>query len=83
MEKAYHTANGPLFIQSINLINALIRKLRDKMVHAIRFGWRGVPPQITKVLLEESYQRTVGPSVKELGKYPPFSDLVYGELNAP
>ncbi|KAG8864286.1 Nucleosomal histone H3-Lys79 methylase [Tulasnella sp. 330] len=83
MEKAYHTANGPLFIQSINLINELIKKLRDRMVHAIRFGWRGVPPQITKVLLEESYQRTVGPSVKELGKYPPFSDLVYGELNAP
>ncbi|KAG9007942.1 Nucleosomal histone H3-Lys79 methylase [Tulasnella sp. JGI-2019a] len=83
MEKAYHTANGPLFVQAIGLINDIIKNARKDMTHAVKFGWRGVPPHVTKVLLEESYQRTVGPSVKELGKYPPFSDLVYGELNAP
>lgn len=40
----------------------------------------GVPVQLWKAIMEETYQRSVGPDVKELTKYPAFSSRTYGEL---
>ncbi|KAG8925772.1 Nucleosomal histone H3-Lys79 methylase [Tulasnella sp. 418] len=52
------------------------------MMHNVLEGWWGVPPMVWKAVVEECYQRCVGPNVKELAKYAPFSNTVYGELNA-
>ncbi|KAG8897700.1 Nucleosomal histone H3-Lys79 methylase [Tulasnella sp. 403] len=82
MEKAYNTHNGPLFIASINEINALLRVRKHRMMQNVQYGWDGVPPGVWKTVVEECYQRCVGPSVKDLSKYQPFSDTVYGELNS-
>lgn len=45
--------------------------------------WDTVPIQVQQRILEETYQRCVGPRVKELSHYQAFSSEVYGELNHP
>ncbi|KAG9048164.1 Nucleosomal histone H3-Lys79 methylase [Tulasnella sp. UAMH 9824] len=82
LEKAYNTHDGPLFIQSLQAINRLIRAGRDKMRINAVMGWNGTPPQVWKAVVEECYQRSIGPNIRKLSKYTPFSNEVYGELNA-
>lgn len=82
LEKAYHTHNGPLFVSTMHEINRLLRQLKGKMIQNVQYGWDGVPPAVWKAVVEECYQRCVGPSIKDLSKYTPFSNEVYGELNA-
>ncbi|KAH9992511.1 histone methylation protein DOT1-domain-containing protein [Russula compacta] len=45
-------------------------------------GWSatGLPPAVAVRIVEETYQRTVGPRTHELSHYRAFSDSVYGEL---
>jgi H3 lysine-79-specific histone-lysine N-methyltransferase len=40
----------------------------------------GLPYKVLMRILEENYQRTVGPNVPKLRKYEAFSSTVYGEL---
>jgi H3 lysine-79-specific histone-lysine N-methyltransferase len=40
----------------------------------------GVPPGVVARIMEETYQRAVGPRVKELRKYESWTSAVYGEL---
>ena len=41
----------------------------------------GVPVKLWKMIMEETYQRSVGPDVEETKKYRSFSSETYGELN--
>ncbi len=41
----------------------------------------GVPVKLWKMIMEETYQRSVGPDVEETKKYKSFSSETYGELN--
>lgn len=41
----------------------------------------GVPVKLWKTIMEEVYQRSVGPDVDETRKYKSFSSETYGELN--
>jgi hypothetical protein len=41
----------------------------------------GVPVKLWKTIMEEVYQRSVGPDVDETKKYKSFSSETYGELN--
>lgn len=41
----------------------------------------GVPVKLWNVIMEEVYQRSVGPDVEETKKYKSFSSETYGELN--
>jgi [histone H3]-lysine79 N-trimethyltransferase len=41
----------------------------------------GVPVRLWKTIMEEVYQRSVGPDVDETKKYKSFSSETYGELN--
>jgi H3 lysine-79-specific histone-lysine N-methyltransferase len=45
-------------------------------------GWSatGLPRSVALRIVEETYQRTVGPRTHELNHYQAFSDTVYGEL---
>ncbi|GJJ09402.1 hypothetical protein Clacol_003624 [Clathrus columnatus] len=43
-------------------------------------GWNGVPPHIWKTIIDETYQRAVGPNIPLLRKYPAWSSEAYGEL---
>lgn len=40
----------------------------------------GLPSAVARRIVEETYQRVVGPRVPELKKYESFSSTVYGEL---
>lgn len=41
---------------------------------------QGLPKQVLMRIVDENYQRAVGPNVKTLKKYEAFSSTVYGEL---
>lgn len=41
----------------------------------------GVPVKLWKTIMEEVYQRSVGPDVEDTKKYKSFSSETYGELN--
>lgn len=41
----------------------------------------GVPVKLWKTIMEEVYQRSVGPDVDDTKKYKSFSSETYGELN--
>ena len=41
----------------------------------------GIPTKLWKTILEEVYQRSVGPDIDETKKYKSFSSETYGELN--
>lgn len=41
----------------------------------------GVPVKLWKHVMEEVYQRSVGPDVEDTKKYKSFSSQTYGELN--
>jgi [histone H3]-lysine79 N-trimethyltransferase len=43
-------------------------------------SWNGVPPKIWKTIVDETYQRAVGPNIPLLRKYQAWSSEVYGEL---
>lgn len=43
-------------------------------------AWNGVPPRIWKTIVDETYQRAVGPNIPHLRKYQAWSSEVYGEL---
>jgi len=83
MRKAYVSRDGPAFVSSVQYISNLLVNYGPSMMQTAWSKWTGVPPMVCQNIVEECYQRTVGPSVKDLAKYAPFSNTVYGELNAP
>ncbi|KAF8891542.1 S-adenosyl-L-methionine-dependent methyltransferase [Mucidula mucida] len=91
--RAINTRNGPLFISALNEINKLIRNLkypslpndmfddpeRNSLMYSIS-TWNQIPKKVLLQILEENYQRSVGPHVASLRQYEAFSSEVYGEL---
>lgn len=49
--------------------------------HAAAVATGGVPVKLWKTIMEEVYQRSVGPDVDDTKKYKSFSSETYGELN--
>ena len=82
-------------MRTLDTINKLLRMLKyppipsnayappqPSPLRAVVAGWSatGLPPAVALRIVEETYQRTVGPRTHELNHYQAFSDTVYGEL---
>lgn len=95
LQRAIHRHDGPLFVKTLTAINALLRCLKYPRLSDDPFAptpinvikeavksWTpaGMPPDVTTRIIEETYQRCVGPQVRTLKQYEAFSSEVYGEL---
>jgi [histone H3]-lysine79 N-trimethyltransferase len=95
LRRAVALCDGPLFVQTLDTINSLLRTLKYPPLPSDTFAppqpnalraavadWSatGLPRAIALRIVEETYQRTVGPRTHELSQYQAFSDTVYGEL---
>lgn len=86
ISRAFNRRDGPLFVELVNTVSRLIRELKTSgpggsnplMDNVAR--WPGVHPKVCKVLIEQTYQRSVGPRIKEVKQYQAWTSNVYGEL---
>ncbi len=94
LKRAVNLQDGPLFLRTLGTINAILRDLkypppsnpceqarRNPLMEVVE-TWTelGLPKEGLMRVLDENYQRAVGPHVKTLKKYEAFSSTVYGEL---
>ncbi|KAI0641200.1 S-adenosyl-L-methionine-dependent methyltransferase [Trametes meyenii] len=95
-QRAVHKHDGPLFLKVMGAINALLCILKyppipmdpflpapPNALHAAVKPWTHLDPDVVQRIIEETYQRAVGPHVHRLTRYAPFSSAVYGELLPP
>ena len=69
-------------------INELLRSLKnpaDNSPNPLRqvprsWSTSGIPPRVLLRIIEETYQRTIGPNIMKLKDYKSFTSEVYGEL---
>ncbi|GLB36625.1 putative histone methyltransferase that specifically methylates histone H3 to form H3K79me [Lyophyllum shimeji] len=95
VQRAIHRQDGPLFLRAMAQVNQLLRLLKYPPVPKDPFSpapentlkqsvarWRetGMPQKVLMRIIEENYQRSVGPHVQSLKQYEAFSSTVYGEL---
>jgi H3 lysine-79-specific histone-lysine N-methyltransferase len=95
VQRAIHRQDGPLFLRAIAQVNSLLRALKYPPIPKDLFSpapentlkqrvavWRqtGMPKKVLMRIIEENYQRSVGPHVQSLKQYEAFSSTVYGEL---
>lgn len=95
LRRAVTLCDGPLFMRTLDTINKLLRMLKYPPLPSDTFAppqpnalraavtdWSatGLPSAVALRIVEETYQRTVGPRTHELNHYQAFSDTVYGEL---
>ena len=95
LQRAITKQDGPLFLKTMTSINAILRVLKypplpdDPLLppgeNAFRdyvktWGPAGIPKDVSLRLIEETYQRCVGPQVHSLRNYEAFSSETYGEL---
>lgn len=93
LQRAINTHDGPLFLKVMNAINTLLRFLKYPPVptdpfdspHPNHFreavkSWSAIPQGVVERVVEEVYQRAVGPNVAQLKRYQAFSSEAYGEL---
>ena len=99
LQRAIRRRDGPLFLQTMDTINYLLRYLKypplpddvfasplpNELMTHVRAHWaqsspRGIPRRVLLRIVEETYQRTVGPNIAQLSRYSAFSSEVYGEL---
>ncbi|KAH9913150.1 DOT1-domain-containing protein [Epithele typhae] len=95
LRRAIKERDGPLFLKVVDAINALLRLFKHppapvdpfdeprEPMHAVVRSWPHIPDGVVKRMVEEVYQRAVGPRIKELKRYEAFSSEVYGELMPP
>lgn len=93
LQRAIRKEDGPLFIKVITAINTLLALLKypplpidpfqpvstNKILGMVR-TWPRIPSPVVQRIVEEAYQRAVGPNVDMLRRYEAFSSEVYGEL---
>ena len=92
VQRAIHLQNGPLFLLAMNRINALLHSLKypevpqgptnpNPLMQMVEtWTQTGMPKKVLMRIIDENYQRTVGPNVPSLKQYEAFSSTVYGEL---
>lgn len=98
LQRAIRKRNGPLFLRVMDAINAILRALKYPILppdpfdpappnifpEAVKaFPDCKIPDKLMLRIIEETYQRVVGPHVSELSRYEAFSSEVYGELLPP
>lgn len=96
LDRAHVQKNGPAFVAALNEINNLLRMFKyppqrkdpsqlalPNSIKQSVSAWtpKGMPFPVARRIVEETYQRVVGPRIAELKKYESFSNEVYGELN--
>jgi H3 lysine-79-specific histone-lysine N-methyltransferase len=90
--------HGPLFLKAMKRVNELLHSIKypvipedfwlpyipNPMVAKVK-SWTGnpLPYRVLMRIIEENYQRTVGPNIRSLRRYEAFSSTVYGELMPP
>ncbi|KAJ7924395.1 DOT1-domain-containing protein [Mycena leptocephala] len=95
VQRAIHRRDGPSFLKAFESINDILRSLKYPKLPADTFQnpapnslkemvhtWTdtGLPKKVLMRIIEENYQRSVGPHVQKLKQYEAFSSAVYGEL---
>ncbi|THH11352.1 hypothetical protein EW145_g707 [Phellinidium pouzarii] len=87
LRRAKNRRDGPLFIKTVNEISDLLRSLKcdNSSVNLLQqapHAWSktGIPQGVVLRIIEETYQRCIGPHIDKLKKYSAFSSQVYGEL---
>ena len=86
LKRAIHLRDGPSFLTIMGEINKLLREIKSSDVgnplRAVPRSWNmsGIPQKLILRIIEETYQRCVGPHIDQLRKYSAFSSEVYGEL---
>ncbi|EKM60394.1 uncharacterized protein PHACADRAFT_132924 [Phanerochaete carnosa HHB-10118-sp] len=93
--RAIYNHDGPLFLRVMNAINALLRALKYPQLPADAFepvpgnalrdavrSWprTEIPHPVILRIMDETYQRAVGPGANQLNVYKPASSEIYGEL---
>lgn len=92
-KRAVNRRDGPLLVKVMDAINTLLRFLKYPPIPADPFeagsanalrtavqSWKAIPKDVVMRVIEETYQRVVGPRMRDLKKYSAFSNEVYGEL---
>ncbi|PIL29975.1 hypothetical protein GSI_07886 [Ganoderma sinense ZZ0214-1] len=93
LRRAIKQENGPMFIQVMDAINALLSLIKypplsldlfdplptNEMRSMVR-SWTRIPKDVVHRIVDETYQRAVGPHIDMLKRYEAFSSEVYGEL---
>jgi len=95
LQRAINKHDGPLFMKTMTSINAILRVLKypplpddpllppgeNSLKERVK-AWSstGMPKNVGLRLIEETYQRCVGPQVHSLRNYEAFSSETYGEL---
>ncbi|XP_006454839.1 hypothetical protein AGABI2DRAFT_190074 [Agaricus bisporus var. bisporus H97] len=94
LRRAINLQDGPLFLRALDAINAKLRSIKypistdpfeppppNPLMNVVE-SWTepGLPKPVLMRVIDENYQRAVGPNVKTLKKYEAFSSTVYGEL---
>ncbi|KAJ7480031.1 histone-lysine N-methyltransferase, partial [Mycena galericulata] len=95
VQRAIHRRDGPSFLSAFTHINRILRELKyprlppdtfenpkpNSLKHMVH-SWTktGLPKKVLMRIIEENYQRSVGPHVQKLKQYEAFSSAVYGEL---
>ncbi|OSD05613.1 DOT1-domain-containing protein [Trametes coccinea BRFM310] len=93
LQRAIHKRDGPLFLKVMDAINALLCILKyppfpsdlfepapPNQLSANVKTWTRMPSPVVQRIIDETYQRAVGPHVHKLTRYEAFSSEVYGEL---
>ena len=95
LQRAITRQDGPLFMKTMTSINAILRVLKypplpddpvsppgENALKEYVKAWSasGMPKDVCLRLIEETYQRCVGPQVHTLRNYEAFSSETYGEL---
>ncbi|KAH9855768.1 S-adenosyl-L-methionine-dependent methyltransferase [Lenzites betulinus] len=96
LQRAIHKHDGPLFIKVMCAITALLHLFKYPPLPPDLFdpappnefrvavkSWTNMPSPVVQRIIDETYQRAVGPHVHKLTRYEAFSSEVYGELMPP
>jgi len=90
--------HGPLFLKAMKRVNELLHAIKYPAIPEDPFlpcipnpmmtkvkSWTGnpLPDRVLMRIVDENYQRTVGPNIRSLRRYEAFSSTVYGELMPP
>ena len=85
--RAKRLRDGPAFVYVMSEINKLFRAIKTSAggfnpLRNVPRSWAssGIPQKVINRIIEESYQRSIGPKVDKLKRYSAFSSEVYGEL---